>query len=262
MSKKKEEDVFLISSALEEALKRPGSAEQSFVWQDKTQTTPAIVKRIFSEAPTLVDPAKRRKAMKQVPHYAEIGRTPVSNAPIRRELDAEKVRWDNHVRECLRMLTTLQLVTEEPESVPDIDPVYFLHHTIASLGALSLSITQFRRVAVHKLLEGDKPGSTPLFAETELKLLKHKDTLHSRLRGRSSYSSFHPGEVVLAKVTRFGLKRARAKVKERVKASIDPSTWSVLQKNDIRQRATYVARGGTCCGHFRPTTQACAGGMA
>ena len=68
------EDVFLISSALEEALKRPGSAEQSFVWQDKTQTTRAIVKRLLSEAPTLVDPAKRRKVMKEVPHYAEIGR--------------------------------------------------------------------------------------------------------------------------------------------------------------------------------------------
>ena len=93
------EEVFLISSALEEALKRPRSAEQFFVWQDKTQTTPAIVKRLLSEAPTLVDPAKRRKVMKEVP---------------RRDLDAEKVRWDNHVRECLRMLTTLQLVSENP----------------------------------------------------------------------------------------------------------------------------------------------------
>ena len=129
--------------------------------------------------------------MKEVPHYAEIGRTPVFNAPIGRELDAEKVRSDNHVRECLLMLTTLQLVTEEPESVPEIDPVNLLHHTIASLRALSLLITQSRRVAVDKRLKVDKPGSTPLFAETELKLLKHKDTLNSRLRGRSSYSSFH-----------------------------------------------------------------------
>ena len=93
------------------------------------------------------------------------------------------MRWDNHVRECLRMLTTLQLVTEEPESIPEIDPVNLLHHTIASLGALSLSITQSRRVAVDKRLEVDKPGSTALSAETELKLLKHTDTLNSRLRG-------------------------------------------------------------------------------
>ena len=77
------EDVFLIWSVLEEALKRPESAEQSFVWQDKTQTTPAIVKRLLLEAPTLVDPAERRKVMKEVPHYAEMGRTPVFNAPIR-----------------------------------------------------------------------------------------------------------------------------------------------------------------------------------
>ena len=102
------EDVFLIFLALEEALKRPGSAEQSLVWQDKTQTAPAINKRLLSEAPTLVDPAKRREVMKEVPHYAEIGRTPVFNAQIRRELDAEKVRSDNHVRECLRMLTPLE----------------------------------------------------------------------------------------------------------------------------------------------------------
>ena len=181
----------MISSALEEALKRPGSAEQSFVWQDKTQTTPAIVKHLLSEAPTLGDPAKRRKVMKEVPHYAEIGRTPVFNAPVRRELDAENVRWDNHVREGLRMLTTLQLVSEDPESVPEIDPVNLLHHSNALLGALYLLITQSRRVAVDKRLEVDKPGSTPLFAETELKLLKHKDTLNSRLRGRSSYSSIH-----------------------------------------------------------------------
>ena len=185
------EDVFLILLALEEALKRPGSAEQSFVWRDKTQTTPTSVKRLLSEAPTLVDPAKRRKVMKEVPHYTEIGRTPVFNAQIRREMDTDKVRWDNHVRECLRMLTTLQLVSEEPESVPEIDPVNLLHHTIASLGALSLLITQSRRVAVDKRLRVDKPGSRPLFAETELKLLKHKDTLNSRLRGRLSYSSFH-----------------------------------------------------------------------
>ena len=120
-----------------------------------------------------------------------MGRTPAFNAPIRRELDAEKVRWDNHVRECLRMLTTLQLVTEDPESVPEINLVNLLHHSIASLGALSLSITQSRRVAVDKRLKVDEPGSTPLFSETELKLLKHKDTLNSRLRGRLSYSSFH-----------------------------------------------------------------------
>ena len=36
----------------------------------------------------------------------------------------------------------------------------------------------------------EKPGSTPLFAEAEVKLLKHKDTLNHKLRGRSAYSSF------------------------------------------------------------------------
>ena len=92
--------------------------------------------------------------------------------------------------ECLRMLTTLQLVSEEPESMPDIDPVKLLHHTIASLGALSLSITQSRRVVVDKRLEVERPGSTPLFAEAELKLLKHKDTLNHKLRGKSSYLNF------------------------------------------------------------------------
>ena len=101
------------------------------------------------------------------------------------------MRWDNHVRQCLCMLTTLQLVSKDSESVREIDAVNLLHHSIASFGALSLSITQSRRVAVDKRLEVDKPGSTPLFAKTELKFLKHKDTLNSRLHGRSSYSSFH-----------------------------------------------------------------------
>ena len=149
------EDVYLISSTLEEALKRRGSAEQSFVWQEKTQTTPAIVKHLLSEAPTLVNPAKRRKVMKEVPHYAEIRRTPVL------ELEYAK-NWTQRRCagrcECLRMLTTLQLVTEEPESVPEMDPVNLFHHTIASLGALPLSITQSRGVAVDKRLEVVEPG--------------------------------------------------------------------------------------------------------
>ena len=187
------------------------------MWQDKTQTTPAIVKRFLSEAPTLVHPAKRRKVMKEVPHYAEIGRTPVFNAPVRRELDAEKVRWDNHVRECLRMLTTLQLVSEDPESVPEIDPVNLLHHSIVSSGALSLSITQSRRVAVDKRPEVDKPASTPLFAETELKLLKHKDTLNSRLRGRSSYSSFHQTRSRFGKGHTFRPEKGKGKGKRKGK---------------------------------------------
>ena len=89
-----------------------------------------------------MEPATRRKFMHEVPHYEDIGRTPVYNAPVRREYNAEKVRLDTHVRKCLRMLTTLQLVSEEPESMQDIDPVNMLHHTIASLGVLSLSITQ------------------------------------------------------------------------------------------------------------------------
>ena len=144
MSTAIEEDVFLLSSALEDALKRPGSSDQTFVWQDKTHSTPSIVKRLLAEAPALVEPAKRRKFVHEVPHYEDIGGTPVYNLPVRREQDAEKVRWDTHVRKCLRMLTTLQHVSEEPESMPDIDPVNMLHHTIASLGALSLSITQSR----------------------------------------------------------------------------------------------------------------------
>ena len=160
------------------------------MWQDKTHSTPAIVKRLLAEAPALVEPANRRKFKHEVPHYEEIERTAVYNAPVRREHDAEKVRWDTHVRECLRMLTTLQLVSEEPELMPDMDPVNLLRHTIASLGALSLSITQSRQVAVDKQLEVEKRGSTPLFAEAELKLLKHKDTLIHKLRARSTYPSF------------------------------------------------------------------------
>ena len=171
MSTAIKEDVFLMSLALEDALKRTGSSDQTFVWQDKMHSTPAIVKRLLAEAPALVEPAKRHKFMHEVPHDEEIGRTPVYNEPVPREHDAEKERWDTHVRECLRMLTTLQLVSEEPESMPDIDPVNLLHHTIASLGALSLPITQSRRVAVDKGLEVEKPGSTSLFAEAELKLL-------------------------------------------------------------------------------------------
>ena len=146
MSTAIKEDVFLMSSALEDALKRPGSSDQTFVWQDKTHSTLSIVERLLAEAPALVEPAKRRKFKHEVPHYEEIGRTPVYDAPVRREYDAEKVRWDTHVRECLCMLTTLQLVSEEPKSMPDIDPVNMLHHTIALLGVLSRSITQSRRV--------------------------------------------------------------------------------------------------------------------
>ena len=71
MSRAIKEDVFLMSSALEDVLKRLGSSDQTFVWQDKTHSTPTIVKRLLAEAPALVEPAKRRKFMHEVPHYEE-----------------------------------------------------------------------------------------------------------------------------------------------------------------------------------------------
>ena len=73
MSTAIKEDVFLTSSALEDALKRPGSSDQTFVWQDKKHSIPSIVKRLLAEAPALVEPAKRCKFMHEVPHYEEIG---------------------------------------------------------------------------------------------------------------------------------------------------------------------------------------------
>ena len=69
MSTAIKEDVFLMSSALEDALKHPGSSDQTFVWQDQTHSTPTIVKRLLAEAPALVEPAKRRKFMHEVPHF-------------------------------------------------------------------------------------------------------------------------------------------------------------------------------------------------
>ena len=77
MSRAIKEEVFLMSSALEDALKYPRTSDQTFVWQDKTHSTPSIVKRLLAEAPALVEPAKRRKFMHEVPHYEEKGRTPV-----------------------------------------------------------------------------------------------------------------------------------------------------------------------------------------
>ena len=174
-----QEDIFLITTVLKEALRRPGSPEQSFVWQDKTETTPSIVKGVLAKAPNFVEPTKRRKFMKAVLHYAQIGRTKVFNAAAPRDQDAEKVHWNNHVRECLCMPTTLQLVTERPKSLPEIACVDLLHHSIASPRVFSVSITQSRRVAVDKRFQVDRPGSTPLFIGTELKLLKHKETLHN-----------------------------------------------------------------------------------
>ena len=37
--------------------------------------------------------------MKHVPFYDEIGSTPVYNAPLCREQDVEKARWDTYVGE-------------------------------------------------------------------------------------------------------------------------------------------------------------------
>ena len=153
------------------------------------------------------------------------------NTPVRREYDAEKVRWDTQVRECLRMLTTLQLVSEEPESMPDIDPVNLLHHTIASLVALSLSITQSPRVAVDKRLEVEKPGATPWFAAAELKLLKHKDTLNHKLRGRSTYSSVQHSRGRYGKGYTFRSEKGKSKGKGKGKGFDKPfSSERVAEK--------------------------------
>ena len=97
--------------------------------------------------------------MKDVPFYNEIPCTPVYNAPFRGEQDAEKARWDKYVRECWSLLTTLHLVSDYEGRTFLKEPVEFLHHVIASLPALSWSMTHSRRVAIDRGLEAERPGT-------------------------------------------------------------------------------------------------------
>ena len=92
---------------------------------------PSIVKRLLEEALQMTDSAKRRKTMKDFPFYDDIGRTPVYNAPFEHEQDVEKARWDTQVLECLRLLTTLQLASDDEQRTFLRYPVEMLYHTIA-----------------------------------------------------------------------------------------------------------------------------------
>ena len=76
-TEKLEEDIYLISSSVDEAFKRPRSAEQSFVWQDGREKAPAIVKRLRSEAPNLEEHPKRKKVMNGLQFFKKIARMPL-----------------------------------------------------------------------------------------------------------------------------------------------------------------------------------------
>ena len=129
--------------------------------------------------------------IQDVPIYDEIGRTPVYNAPFCHEQDVEKARWGTHVRDCLGLVMTLQLASEDKQRTFFNDPVELLHHAIVSLAALSWSITHLGRVAIDRRLDAKNSGTQPPLAETELKPLKNKDTLQQMLRNRSTISSYY-----------------------------------------------------------------------
>ena len=107
------EDLCMFSQSLDNVLNSPGTAERSFVRQDGCEATVLIPKRLLDEASQLANRGKKRKKMKDVPFYDEFGGTPVYNAPSWREQDAEKARWETHVRDRLRLPTTLLLTSED-----------------------------------------------------------------------------------------------------------------------------------------------------
>ena len=125
------EDVCMITQPSDDVLKSPRSAAHSFVWKERREATPSIVKRLLEEALHMTDSAKRTKTMKDFPFYDDIGRTPVYNAPFEHEQDVEKARWDTQVLECLRLLTTLQLASDDEQRIFLRYPVEMLYHTIA-----------------------------------------------------------------------------------------------------------------------------------
>ena len=85
-------DVYMTSQSLDDILQMPGTAEHSFVWQERRVATPSIVGRLLDEVFQFADQAKRSKKVKGVPFFDEIVHTPVYKAPFRREQGAEKAR--------------------------------------------------------------------------------------------------------------------------------------------------------------------------
>ena len=204
------EDLCMIPQSLDDVLNSPGTAEHSFVWQDGCDATVLMVKRLLDEASQLADQAKRRRLMKDVPFHDEIVGTQVYNAQFRREKDAEKARWDTHVRDRLRLLTTLLLTSADGQRTFSNDPVELLNHAIASLAILPWSITFSRRVAIDRRLHAGKSGTQSVLAETELKRLKNKDTLQQRLRKQSTMSPYHK-EKTFSRGHIVDLRRVKAK---------------------------------------------------
>ena len=93
-------DVYMISQSSDDVLKSLGTAQHSFVWEERCVATPSIVKRVLDEASQSADPAKRRNILKDLPFYNEIGRTQVYNAPFCHEQDAEKASARGHLLCC------------------------------------------------------------------------------------------------------------------------------------------------------------------
>jgi nucleoside 2-deoxyribosyltransferase len=168
-----------ITGALEAAEPR-NALVRAWVEKPKLQLSPPLAKALAGVAGLKHYPA-RQKMLKIYPEYDELPLAAYNNAPHRSADDGPKKHLEQHARDLLRQLATLDLVLRGTTGVdPSLDPATIVEATFANAAALATAIADSRKQAVDTKFE-TKKKEPPLLTKEDLSALQARNTITKAL---------------------------------------------------------------------------------
>ena len=169
-----------VTGALEAAEPR-NALVRAWVEKPKLTLSPPLATALAGVAGLKHYPA-RQKMLKPYPEYDELPLAAYNNAPHRPADDGAKKQLEQHARDLLRQLATLDLVLRGTAGVdPSLDPASIVEATFANAAALATAIADSRKQAVDARFESKKKEPA-LLSKEDLSALQARNSIAKALK--------------------------------------------------------------------------------
>ena len=179
-----------IASAFEAAEAR-NAPPRAWVERQKSRLSPTLATAMAGAASLRHYPA-RQAMLRPYPEYEELPLAAYNNAPRRPADDGAKKHLEQHARDVLRQLATLDLVLRGSTAVDrGLDPATIVEATFANVAAMVNSIAESRKQAVDARF--DVPKTEPaLFAKEDLAALQARSSVAKALQPSRQWDKGQP----------------------------------------------------------------------
>ena len=179
-----------IASAFEAAEAR-NAPPRAWVERQKSRLSPTLATALAGAGSLRHYPA-RQAMLRPYPEYEELPLAAYNNAPRRPADDGAKKHLEQHARDVLRQLATLDLVLRGSTAVDrGLDPATIVEATFANVAAMVNSIAESRKQAVDARFDAPKPEPA-LFAKEDLAALQARTSVAKALQPSRQWDKGQP----------------------------------------------------------------------